>query len=264
MLAKFFFGAFVLGFTSILLVGGAGLGGASLLRGDELAYVSYHQANAEIHVFDVSHGLSFNLSNNPAYDVQPVWSPDGVWIAFSSDRDGRRGIFVMDALGGSVRRLTNADNAYGAPRWSADGQRLVFTALNAEPGTLFSIDLDGSNFVQLIDMARPGDGFVIDLANDAGNGTIATSPDGSRFAFMTYRNDAWGIYLSSDISRRDAELLVNVGYFTETPVWSPDGEKMAFIARDGSTDLFLIEVKSGTPRRLTTSREIDTSPSWRP
>jgi TolB protein len=47
-------------------------------------------------------------------------------------------------------------------------------------------------------------------------------------------------------------------------VWSPDGEKMAFIARDGSTDLFVIDLRGGTPRRLTTNREIDTSPSWRP
>jgi TolB protein len=264
MLGKFYFGALALGVLSALLVGGAGVSGAGVLRGDELAYVSYHQANAEIHIFDVAHGLSFNLSNNPAYDVQPVWSPDGAWIAFSSNRDGRRGIFVMDALGENVRRLTDPNAVYGFPRWSADGQRLVFTALNAEPGTLFSIDFDGSNLVQLVGMARPGDGIVIDLANDIGSGNLATSPDGSRFAFMTYRDDAWGIYISRDASRRNAELLVNVGYFTETPVWSPDGEKMAFIARDGSTDLFVIDLRGGTPRRLTTNREIDTSPSWRP
>jgi Tol biopolymer transport system component len=170
----------------------------------------------------------------------------------------------MDPLGGNVRRLTDNDGVYGLPRWSADGERLVFTALNEEPGTLYSIDFDGSNMEQLVGLTRPGDGILIDLASDLGNQSLATSPDGSRIAFMTYRDDAWGIYISRDPSRRDARLLINVGYFTETPVWSPDGQWMAFIARDGSTDLFIVDLDSGTPRRLTTNREIDTSPSWRP
>jgi TolB protein len=264
MLAKFFFCAFALGVLSMALVGGAKVSGATWMRGAEIAYVSYHQANAEIHVMDVARGLWHNLSNSPSYDVQPVWSPDGAWIAFSSDRDGRRGIFVMGPLGGSVRRLTDADNGYGFPRWSVDGQRLVFTALNQPPGTLYSVDFDGSNLVQLVDMARPGDGIVIDLAGDIGNQSLAASPDGSRIAFMTFRNDAWGIYISRDASRRNAQRLVNVGYFTETPVWSPEGEQMAFIARDGTVDLFVVDVASRTPYRLTTNREIDTSPSWRP
>jgi Tol biopolymer transport system component len=264
MLSKFFLWSLALGVLSLLLVGGAWVSGATWMRGAELAYVSYHQANAEIHIIDVARGLVRNLTDSPAYDVQPVWSPDGAWIAFSSDRDGRRGIFVMDPLGGSVRRLTDADNSYGFPRWSVDGQRLVFTALNEPPGTLYSVDFDGSNLVQLIGMARPGDGIVIDLASEVGNQSLAASPDGSRIAFMTYRNDAWGIYISRDASRRNAQLLVNVGYFTETPVWSPDGEQMAFIARDGSIDLFVVDLASGTPHRLTTNREIDASPSWRP
>jgi Tol biopolymer transport system component len=91
------------------------------------------------------------------------------------------------------------------------------------------------------------------------------SPDGSHFAFMTYRNQAWGIYLSQNTSRHDAHLLVDVGRFTEPPSWSPDGKRMAYTAQhDGVIDLFVIDVDGGTPQRLTFNRELDVSPTWRP
>ena len=94
----------------------------------------------------------------------------------------------------------------------------------------------------------------------------ARSPDGSRLAFMTFRNQTWGIYLSQDVSRRDARLLVAIGYTAEAPVWSPDGSHLAFIAQvSGTTDLYVIGVDDGSqPHRLTSSRQYEASPVWRP
>src|SRR5664279_5259737 len=83
---------------SALLILGARIAGATSLRGDEIAFVSYQDINPDIYLIDVNHGLTDDLTHNPAYDVSPVWSPDGAWIAFASDRDGRRDIYIMDAL----------------------------------------------------------------------------------------------------------------------------------------------------------------------
>jgi TolB protein len=255
----------IIGVALALLVGGMGSAGATWLRGDEIAYVSYHNLNADIFVIDLNHGLTYNLTNDEAYDVAPAWSPDGEWIAFASDRDGRRNIYVMDRFGRGIRRLTNSGGVYTEPRWSSDGQSLIFIALDQAPNGIYSVNFDGDNFRRLDDPGNPG-GMVLDLAYDPGDLSRSLSPDGRRLAFMTYRNRAWGIYVSPNTSRQGAELLVDVGRFTEIPVWSPDGTRMAFTAqRDGVIDLFVIDVDgSSTPRRLTFNRELDISPSWRP
>ena len=66
------------------------------------------------------------LTNSAASDVLPVWSPDGSKIAFSSNRDGKNEIYVMDANGGNLTRLTNNLADDDVPRWSPDGRRIAF------------------------------------------------------------------------------------------------------------------------------------------
>ena len=249
----------------LILLSAAIIGGV-LLPGAEIAYVSYADINPDIYLIDVNRQMIHNLTHNPAYDIAPAWSPDGQWIAFASDRAGRRAIYVMDRFGGQVRRLTTGDNPYSDPRWSADGQRLVFTNLN-RANSLYRINFDGSDEQLLTDPDNPNASIQIDLALDPGGLNHASSPDGQQVAFMTFRSDAWGIYLSPDNSHQDAHLLVEIGMFTEVPVWSPDSRRMAFIARrDSSTDLYIIDVDApgSIPRRLTFNRAIDSSPAWRP
>ena len=64
------------------------------------------------------------------FDGEPAFSPDGVWIAFSSRRDGGQvggGIWIVPASGGEARRLTNAPNNVGSFKWSRDGSHVAFT-----------------------------------------------------------------------------------------------------------------------------------------
>ena len=61
----------------------------------------------DIYTVPVAGGKANRLTSNPAYDATPVWSPDGTKIAFSSDREGGRDIFVMSSAGGPATRITN-------------------------------------------------------------------------------------------------------------------------------------------------------------
>ena len=78
----------------------------------------------------------FTLSN----DLSPAWSPDGTELVFSSRRDGRYGVHVMDADGGGVRRLLDAPQA-SFPAWSPDGTRIAF----ATGGGIRTIGVDGND-----------------------------------------------------------------------------------------------------------------------
>ena len=114
--------------------------------GRSLAFVSTRGAGStDIHLLDLQSGEVRNLTETPGGDYRPSWSPDGRMLAFSSDRGkpprisaGRwehlhePSLYVMDADGENVRRLTAGDQLAGSPKWSPDGRSIVFYELAAE------------------------------------------------------------------------------------------------------------------------------------
>ena len=196
----------LLGGLSTVLLSGALIAAHFWLPTEQIAYVSYRDLSPDIYLVDLRYDLSYNLTRNPAYDVAPAWSPDGEWLAFASDRDGRRNIYIMDRVGRNLRRLTYQGGIYTQPSWTADGQRLIFISLDESPNGVYSIDLDGSNFQNLLASSNTPTALTLDLAIERGITGRSRSPDGGRIAFMTFRNQSWGIYLSRDMSRRDARL----------------------------------------------------------
>jgi Tol biopolymer transport system component len=68
-----------------------------------------------------------NLTNNPAIEISPAWSPDGTHIAFArSITETNNEIFVMDADGSNVVRLTDSPSLDEYPSWSPDGSQIAF------------------------------------------------------------------------------------------------------------------------------------------
>jgi Tol biopolymer transport system component len=92
--------------------------------GAQLAFASYRSGNSEIYVVNVPNELPVenlptptNLTQNAAYDWNPVWSPDGKRLAFVSDRDGNFEIYVMNADGSDQKNLTQNSSADTDPVW---------------------------------------------------------------------------------------------------------------------------------------------------
>src|SRR5436305_1344240 len=91
--------------------------------GGSLLYVRSVDGNADIYSQRVGGGNPRNLTpDSPVDDTQPAYSPDGLQIAFRSDREGG-GLFVMGATGESPHRITSF--GYN-PAWSPDGRKIVF------------------------------------------------------------------------------------------------------------------------------------------
>ena len=114
---------------------------------------------------------AINLTNHPASDRNPAWSPDGSMIAFDTDRDGDWNIYVMNADGTNVRRVTSSRFRDRAPSWSPAGTSLVFQSNRNGSLDLYSIEVNTGFVIQLTD-----------IPDDATEPSV--SPDGSNVAFI--------------------------------------------------------------------------------
>ena len=99
-------------------------------QGKRLAMALPDQQNGtfDIWLLDLERDLRTRLTFNPESELQPVWSPDGQWLVFASDEDGRANLYRKRASGtGSSERLFTSDQEVYPTDWSADGALISFT-----------------------------------------------------------------------------------------------------------------------------------------
>ena len=134
----------------------------------KIAFVSSRDGNDEIYVMNADGTNQTNLTNNPASDTAPTWSPDGSKIVFSSwDDDASEQIFVVDTDGANRARLTFGFDANKYPAWSPDGSKIAYVSPRSRPpngnGRVYSdiyvMDADGANAINLTQNPMSNDSF---------------------------------------------------------------------------------------------------------
>ena len=119
-------------------------------------------------------GRALQLTNNAAYEREPIWSPDGKWIAFSSNRFGNNDVFLFASGGGTPLQLTFHTGEDIASDFTPDGRSVVFRSNRSSSGSLYKVPVQGGNETPLLET----------YWNYASNGRI--SPDGKKILF------SWG------------------------------------------------------------------------
>ena len=202
-------------------------------------------------------------------------------IAFVSDRDGNKEIYVMDADGKNQQRLSNNDFPDTDPSWSPDGKRIAFVSERNKniADEEVPIMIDGGIIIGGVRGKRPQI-YVMDADGEnqqrLSNEFFAEwhpswSPDGKRIAFtstgaMDTAGGHWRIYVM-DADGGNKQRLSNDAVDDQYPSWSPDGKRIAFVSsRDGrgNHDIYVMDADGSNQQRLTENPEFDWHPSWSP
>jgi TolB protein len=232
---------------------------------------------------------------SPTPTTRPLRTQPQGRIAFQSDQSGSLDIFVMNADGSQVSRLTNNPGVDVFPSWSPDGSQIAFTSdMNGNPD-IYVMNSDGTNLVRIVDdpasdvlPAWSPDGktiaFVSDrdgndeiyianldgsglkrLTHDPGDDDFPDwSPDGEWLVFASTRDVNSEIY-KMDRDGKNLIRLTDDPATDSTPAWSPDGTRIAFVSkRDGFANLYVMDPDGNNPVQLTKYKSILEVPSWSP
>jgi TolB protein len=201
------------------------------------------------------------LVNTPTPTSTPAPETPASHITFYSNRDGNPEIYVMQADGSGIIRLTDDPAFDDSPALSPDGTRIAFLSARHDPAPkfpnlkyeLYVVDVESGEEIRL-------------TTTDAIEGHPAWSPDETRVSFdADYNGDG---YAEIYILKPDGTGLTRL---TSNPAndqfadWSPDGTQIAFASeRNGNWDLFVMDADGSNQRALTDSPAWELFPAWSP
>jgi TolB protein len=244
-----------------------------------------------------------NLTDSPALESAPAWSPDGSRILFTRmDGDGNGDLVAMASDGTDEEQLTRTPGSEEGAGWSPDGTMIAFsTFAESDGGTVWVMNADGTQphqiyadptaFVGFQDWSPDGrnlllgvdrggggeldlyvlgvDGTGLDQLTTAGGDDSGGRwhPDGRQIVYWSDGNPQGpGVYLmGSDGSEPTKILADTLGADTITSAWSPDAERIAWVAKfeggDGSP-IFVMRSDGTDIQQLTEDLQARTSLDW--
>ncbi|MEP7344560.1 MAG: amidohydrolase family protein [Gemmatimonadaceae bacterium] len=204
----------------------------------------------DLYTVPLAGGNTTQITTGMSFDGQPRYSPDGKWVAFTSDRDGAENVWIMNLDTKETRQITKLkDKTIESPEWTPDGKYIIATIgdIVFKPGKLWMFHVDGGSGIQLIKLPEQA------LTNGA-----AFGPDG-RYIWYAQRTGSWqynAIFPQFQIGVYDRESgrrEVRTSRYGSAirPTLSPDGKWMVYASRyEAKTGLILRDMQSGDEKWL--------------
>jgi Tol biopolymer transport system component len=200
----------------------------------------------------VTAGFSGAGGENVAHELS--WSPPAlglyVYSAANSNRD-------YDLFTSSGTPIAPAQGADGAPDWSRDGQRIIFSSARTGQGDLYLID------VRRTDLPPR----QISRTATASELYPSLSPDGRSVVYVSRGESGENLYLIRDIDQPEPTRLTSWPHIQTRPTWSPDGKRIAFYTNHDDARRFDLYVMSPGSTPFPIARGVvmsEDGPSWTP
>jgi TolB protein len=209
----------------------------------------------QIMMYSIDLGRMVSFPRFRGDNFSPAWSSDGTKFAFSSSmRDSDAEIYVTDAAGGGLRRMTTNKSADVSPVFNpkTNGQIAWVSGRTGLP-QIYIMDADGSNVQQITNQ-----GYAV---------SPSWSPNGMLLAFAWFRKygpgapGAQDIYIM-DIASRQFVQLTHDSRRNDFPSWSPDGRHLVFQSNRTGTDEIWTMLADGTHQQQITHNGKNSQPNW--
>jgi serine/threonine-protein kinase len=214
-------------------------------EGDRLALGVLRDGNWDIWVYDLDRGVATRITFGEGYDADPTWSPDGRWIAFTTDRDGDFALYRKRADGSGQAEQVLDPELLPAPfptSWSPDGRWIAVSPTGPGGNDIWVVPADGEGEPEAW-MATPyADVFP------------TFSPDGRWIAYQSDESGRMEVYVGSFPGGRGKWQISDEGGSQAT--WARNGRQLYYRTDEG---LMMVDVdgngesfRAGKPRTAIT------------
>lgn len=213
---------------------------------------SVRTQDTEVFAINPATGDAWNVSRSPSSeDRYPAWSPDGKKVVFTSNRAETKtyDLYLANADGSKPLRLTQlpAGSVAYWPSWTADGRFIYFNEGNSS--AVYRVRPNGQDFAKMAD------------GRDA-----CVSPDGRQLVFTQRGQRGFGVWLMDTQGENPRQIIPNESEIGGiAPVWSADGQQLAFSMQVGDfAEIFVCKADGTGLRQVTQLQQISSSPAFSP